>query len=47
MVERTGGRLVSGDNREPTETTEVWTFVRQPGTDWKLAAIQGTEQRAA
>lgn len=47
MVERSGGRLISGDNREPTETTEVWTFVRKPGADWKLAAIQGTEQRAA
>jgi len=47
MVERSGGRLVSGDDRQPTETTEVWTFVRRPGSDWKLAAIQGTEQRAA
>jgi predicted lipid-binding transport protein (Tim44 family) len=47
VVERTDGRLVSGDNRRPSETTEVWTFVRKPGSGWKLAAIQGTEQRAA
>ncbi len=47
LVERAGGRVVSGDNNHPTETAEVWTFVRKPGTDWKLAAIQGTEQRAA
>ncbi|WP_160003550.1 Tim44 domain-containing protein [Rhizobium sp. 18055] len=47
MVERDGGRVVSGDARAPTESTEVWTFVRKSGTDWKLAAIQGTEQRAA
>ncbi|KQV65296.1 Tim44 domain-containing protein [Rhizobium sp. Root1220] len=47
MVERTNGRLVSGDNTRPTETTEVWTFTRRERSDWKLAAIQGTEQRAA
>jgi predicted lipid-binding transport protein (Tim44 family) len=47
MVERDGGRLVSGDLRAPTESTEVWTFVRKSGNEWKLAAIQGTEQRAA
>jgi predicted lipid-binding transport protein (Tim44 family) len=47
VVEREGGRVVSGDARAPTESTEVWTFVRKSGTDWKLAAIQGTEQRAA
>ena len=47
MVERDSGRVVSGDDRRPSESTEVWTFVRRPGADWKLAAIQGTEQRAA
>lgn len=47
MVEREGGRVVSGDDRAPTETTEVWTFVRRTGKDWTLAAIQGTERRAA
>lgn len=47
LVERANGKLVSGDNTRPTETTEVWTFVRRGGDEWKLAAIQGTEQRAA
>ncbi|MBY5753420.1 Tim44 domain-containing protein [Rhizobium leguminosarum] len=47
MVERDSGRLVSGDDRRPSESTEVWTFVRKSGADWKLAAIQGAEQRAA
>ncbi|EJZ20175.1 Tim44 domain-containing protein (plasmid) [Rhizobium sp. Pop5] len=47
MVERDSGRVVSGDDRRPSESTEVWTFVRKSGADWKLAAIQGTEQRAA
>ncbi|PDT19966.1 Tim44 domain-containing protein [Rhizobium hidalgonense] len=47
MVERDSGRVVSGDARRPSESIEVWTFVRKPGADWKLAAIQGSEQRAA
>ena len=47
MVERDSGRVVSGDDQRPSESTEVWTFVRKNGADWKLAAIQGTEQRAA
>lgn len=47
VVERDSGRVVSGDDRRPSESVEVWTFVRKPGADWKLAAIQGTEQRAA
>ncbi|MGR9257891.1 Tim44 domain-containing protein [Rhizobium leguminosarum] len=47
MVERDSGRVVSGDDRRPSESTEVWTFVRRSGADWKLAAIQGAEQRAA
>jgi len=47
MVERNSGRLVSGDDRRPSESTEIWTFVRKSGADWKLAAIQGTGQRAA
>ncbi len=47
LVERASGKLVSGDNSHPTETTEIWTFVRKQGNEWKLAAIQGTEQRAA
>ncbi|TAX46782.1 hypothetical protein ELI02_27165 (plasmid) [Rhizobium leguminosarum] len=47
MVERDSGRVVSGDDRRPSLSTEVWTFVRKSGADWKLAAIQGAEERAA
>jgi predicted lipid-binding transport protein (Tim44 family) len=47
MVERDSGRVVGGDERRPSESVEIWTFVRNHGADWKLAAIQGTEQRAA
>ncbi|WP_420963010.1 TIM44-like domain-containing protein [Brucella sp. IR073] len=39
LVERASGALVKGDD-EPTETTEMWTFTRQNGSDWKLSAIQ-------
>lgn len=37
---RTTGEVVDGDENEPTETTELWTFVRQNGGDWQLSAIQ-------
>jgi predicted lipid-binding transport protein (Tim44 family) len=37
--DRVDGQIVEGDDR-PTETTELWTFTRQGGTDWKLSAIQ-------
>ena len=47
MVDRNSGRLVSGDDHQPSESTEIWTFVRRNGSDWKLAAIQGTDKRAA
>ncbi|PZM16221.1 Tim44 domain-containing protein [Rhizobium tubonense] len=45
MLDRTTGRLVDGDDRNPTEATELWTFLRKPGSDWKLSAIQGTDVR--
>jgi predicted lipid-binding transport protein (Tim44 family) len=38
--ERTTGEVVDGESEEPTETTELWTFVRPKGGDWKLSAIQ-------
>lgn len=38
--ERDSGKVVSGDAERPSETTELWTFVRQRGGDWKLSAIQ-------
>jgi predicted lipid-binding transport protein (Tim44 family) len=31
---------VAGGVDEPTETVELWTFVRRNGGDWKLSAIQ-------
>ncbi|WAX97277.1 Tim44 domain-containing protein [Aminobacter sp. NyZ550] len=37
---RTTGEVVDGDENEPTETTELWTFVRHNGGDWQLSAIQ-------
>lgn len=40
MVERDSGNVVSGDPENPTETAELWTFVRPRGEDWKLSAIQ-------
>ena len=39
-VDRATGRVVEGNADEPTETTELWTFVRQNGGGWKLSAIQ-------
>ncbi|MGY5778420.1 Tim44 domain-containing protein [Rhizobium sp. LEGMi135b] len=44
MVDRATGKLVDGDDRNPSEATELWTFVRKPGADWTLSAIQGTGQ---
>ena len=34
----TGG--IEGGVEQPTETVELWTFVRRSGGDWKLSAIQ-------
>lgn len=38
-VDRVSGRLVEG-SEQPTEATEVWTFVRPRGANWELSAIQ-------
>lgn len=40
-VDRATGRLVEG-SEYPVEVTEVWTFVRPPGANWELSAIQQT-----
>jgi predicted lipid-binding transport protein (Tim44 family) len=40
MRDRTSGRVVEGNETNPTETTELWTFVRPVGGEWKLSAIQ-------
>ncbi len=43
MRNRNTGKLVQGNAEAPSETTEIWTFVRTPGGEWKLSAIQGTD----
>lgn len=40
MRDRVSGAVVSGDPGAPTQTTEVWTFVRPIAGAWKLSAIQ-------
>lgn len=43
LIERRTGRTIEGDLAKTGEVTEVWTFVREPGTaqtGWKLSAIQ-------
>jgi predicted lipid-binding transport protein (Tim44 family) len=42
-LDRTTGRVVSGDRNTPEEATEIWTFRRDHRTlaeGWKLSAIQ-------
>jgi predicted lipid-binding transport protein (Tim44 family) len=39
MRDRQSGAVVEGDEH-PTETTEIWTFVRPVGGRWQLSAIQ-------
>lgn len=38
--DRDTGKIVEGDAGQPTEITELWTFTRQNGAEWKLSAIQ-------
>jgi predicted lipid-binding transport protein (Tim44 family) len=38
-LDRATGRLVEG-SEQPTEATEVWTFLRPRGGNWELSAIQ-------
>jgi len=38
--DRNSGRVVDGDAERASEATELWTFVRPRGGDWKLSAIQ-------
>lgn len=40
LRDRNNGSVVSGDPDHPSESTEIWTFVRRPGTDWQISAIQ-------
>ncbi|MDB5621899.1 MAG: hypothetical protein JWR39_462 [Devosia sp.] len=39
-VERATDQVVEGDPAAPTEVSELWTFVRERGGNWKLSAIQ-------
>jgi predicted lipid-binding transport protein (Tim44 family) len=41
-IDRTTGRVVTG-SEQPSEVTEVWTFVRPRGATWELSAIQQTK----
>ena len=41
-LDRATGRLVDG-SEQPSEVTEVWTFVRPRGASWELSAIQQTK----
>lgn len=43
ILDRNSGSVLSGSLEEPQESTELWTFRRQNGGEWLLAAIQGTE----
>jgi predicted lipid-binding transport protein (Tim44 family) len=40
MVERANGQTIEGG--EPSEVTELWTFMRARGGNWLLSAIQQT-----
>jgi predicted lipid-binding transport protein (Tim44 family) len=40
-LDRTTGQLVEG-SEQPTEITEVWTFLRPRAGNWELSAIQQT-----
>jgi predicted lipid-binding transport protein (Tim44 family) len=39
-VERATGRVVEGSETQPTEATELWTFLRASYGSWVLSAIQ-------
>lgn len=41
MRDRDTGHVVEGDENQPTEAVEIWTFVRKTAGEWKLSAIQG------
>jgi predicted lipid-binding transport protein (Tim44 family) len=41
MLDRAGGQMVGGSD-QPTQVTEVWTFVRPRGANWEVSAIQQT-----
>ncbi len=40
MTDRASGRVIEGDASRPTQATELWTFVRDARTPWRVSAIQ-------
>lgn len=40
MRDRTTGAVIAGDPARPSQTTELWTFVRDAHNPWRLSAIQ-------
>lgn len=40
IVEKATGRIVQGDPNRKEQVVEFWTFVRSPGGEWLLSAIQ-------
>lgn len=40
VVDRATGRVLEGDPDRLTEATEIWTFRRERGEDWRLSGIQ-------
>ncbi len=40
-LDRATGQVIAGGD-QPTEATEVWTFVRPRGANWEVSAIQQT-----
>ncbi len=40
MVDRQSNAVVEGDPNTASESVELWTFVRRPGTLWQISAIQ-------
>lgn len=41
LVDRQSDEVVEGNDQTPGESVEIWTFVRRPGTEWQISAIQG------
>jgi predicted lipid-binding transport protein (Tim44 family) len=39
-IERASGRVVEGDDKNPSEATELWTFMRTRAGAWLLSSIQ-------
>jgi len=40
MRDRATGKVIEGNEHEPEESVEMWTFVRKDGSEWQVAAIQ-------